>query len=439
MDAAAPALPLRGRVDVAPLLAVAAPLALLAVVLAALSPALVVGDSWLALVAGREVAEHGLPHVDHLTALTAGRRWVDQQWLGQLVLYGAARLGGVGAALALCLACSLAAVALCLHVAYRRGASPGTLLLFAVLAVASAPWGFQLRTQSIALALFALTLWLLERDSLLVLPVLALWANVHGSVVVGVALVLARAVVARRPLLALAPLAVLASPYAASLPGYYRLMLLDPPFGTAVKEWHRTEPSALTLVFFVLAVVAVVLARRVDRFGLVVLALTGALALDAIRGIVWFALAALAFLPAAATRRRAVLSGAGASVFAVFACAVAVAAVAWAGTRDVEGRFPSALLSVPGPVLANEASADWLLWHRPGLRVAYDVRFELDTKAQIARLLAWRRLRPGWRALAAGYRTVVDDPKHVDRLVAAGGWRRVLSSRTLAVAERTSP
>src|SRR4051812_17143914 len=42
--------PARSRLDVAPLLAVAAPLALLAVALVVISPGLVVQDSWLALV-----------------------------------------------------------------------------------------------------------------------------------------------------------------------------------------------------------------------------------------------------------------------------------------------------------------------------------------------------------------------------------------------------
>src|SRR5262249_46642745 len=45
-------------------------------------------DTWLSLLAGRLVAHHGLPHKDTLDAITAGRRWVDQQWLAHLTLYG---------------------------------------------------------------------------------------------------------------------------------------------------------------------------------------------------------------------------------------------------------------------------------------------------------------------------------------------------------------
>jgi hypothetical protein len=89
-------------------------------------------------------------------------------------------------------------------------------------------------------------------------------------------------------------------------------------------------------------------------------------------------------------------------------------------------------------VLANEASADWLLWRLPELRgrIAYDVRFEVLTPAQIRRLLVWRKFEPRWQRAADGYSIVVDDPAHVSRLVAAGGWRRVLAGKHIAVAER---
>src|SRR5207253_11145412 len=62
-------------------------------------PLQLVQDSWLALVSGREVAQHGLPQHDSLTLWTMGDRWIDQQWLGQLGYYGLARLGGMRAVL----------------------------------------------------------------------------------------------------------------------------------------------------------------------------------------------------------------------------------------------------------------------------------------------------------------------------------------------------
>src|SRR5207302_8141320 len=145
-----------------------------------------------------------------------------------------------------------------------------------------------------------------------------LWANLHGSVVLGALLVIAyglhaivRAENRSARLRALtcvvvSPPALLASPYATSLPGYYRLMLLNPPFGREIKEWQQTTPSGLTAVFFLLLAVAVVLVvTRRGRLGLLdllVLGLTVAAGLDALRGIVWFSLACAALLPALLTR-----------------------------------------------------------------------------------------------------------------------------------------
>src|SRR6187455_1035494 len=51
-------------------------------------PALIVNDSWLNLVAGREVIENGLPSRDEITVYGLGATWTDQQWLAQVVMYG---------------------------------------------------------------------------------------------------------------------------------------------------------------------------------------------------------------------------------------------------------------------------------------------------------------------------------------------------------------
>ena len=51
-------------------------------------PALVVNDSWLNLMAGREVVENGLPSRDEITVYGLGATWTDQQWLAQIFMYG---------------------------------------------------------------------------------------------------------------------------------------------------------------------------------------------------------------------------------------------------------------------------------------------------------------------------------------------------------------
>jgi hypothetical protein len=235
-------------------------------------------------------------------------------------------------------------------------------------------------------------------------------------------------------------------------------MLLNPPFGREVREWQQTTPSGLTAVFFLLLAVAVVLViTRRGRLGLLdllVLGLTAAAGLDALRGIVWFGLACVALLPALLTRSPGTtrFEGRAADLSAWAAITVAAAAIVWVGARpgtSYTTRFPRALARVVDartaagrePVFADDSSADWLLWELPSLRgqVAYDVRFELLTKSQIAQLVAWDNLEPGSRKVLADYPFVIADPKHIAALVATGRWRPLLSSSQEALAERVHP
>src|SRR3569623_3290150 len=56
-------------------------------------------DGWYAFLGGDVVGQHGLPSHDTLTVWGHGRRWVDQQWLAQLVYYGLYSLRGLRLAL----------------------------------------------------------------------------------------------------------------------------------------------------------------------------------------------------------------------------------------------------------------------------------------------------------------------------------------------------
>src|SRR6476646_5800580 len=56
-------------------------------------------DGWYAFLGGDLIVHHGLPSHDTLTVWGHGRRWVDQQWLAQLVYYGLYALGGLRVAL----------------------------------------------------------------------------------------------------------------------------------------------------------------------------------------------------------------------------------------------------------------------------------------------------------------------------------------------------
>src|SRR5690242_19833875 len=237
-----------------------------AVLITHLSTALA-ADGWMALLSGRVVAQHGLPSHDTLTIWAQGRQWVDQQWLAQYVLYELEQLGGLRLVLLIHAALVTAGLGGAAVLARRLGGSArsSTWVALPVL-VAFWPGAAVMRPQSFAYPLFVAVLWLLLDDLrlqshrvYLVLPLLVLWANLHGSVVVGAALVSGYGLVAvagtlwRKPrtvhirsfVLMVAPwLCMLASPYAASLPHYYRT-IFSSSFGSYVTEW---APTTLTLV-----------------------------------------------------------------------------------------------------------------------------------------------------------------------------------------------
>ncbi len=344
----------------------------------------------------------------------------------------------------------------------------------------AAPWAWTFRAQLFALPLFTGLVWLLASEArrpsrrvYLALPLLVVWANLHGSVVLGAVLTMTLAaieLVSRRDLplrrglalLLLAPLAVLATPYGPiETARYYRFMLTDPPFASRVIEWQPSDLGADTLVFYALATLAVVVVvlgrRRLQAFDVVALALTFVGAVLAIRGIPWFALTSMILLPVALG---SVLEGSAAVVrsglnrgLAVGAVAVVAVAVAVAVARDAswyESEWPNGALSAVAEVaadpservLATDRHADWLLWKVPGLRgrLAFDVRFELYDEAFFDRLASYKLQTGDWKALAEGYGLVVVDEKPpttpTDGLLAEPGARKLYADDRVTVVLR---
>jgi hypothetical protein len=448
----------------------------LVVVVAAL-PQELVQDSWLALLSGREVAQHGLSHTDSLTVWTSGRPWVDQQWLGQLFFYWLWLLAGMRAVLLTHALVLVATVAVGLRAARSLGASTQSVAVGGVAALTVAPWGMQLRTQGIGELFFVVLVALLATDArspsrrvYLVLPLLALWANIHGSVVLGAALVALRALTlafgpnrSRRRALALlggAGLSTFASPYGLSLAGYYKHMLANPQLHGFIDEWGPSTPSVRTAAFYALAFAAVWLTARhggrLTPFSRLVLLLTMVSAVTAVRSIVWFGLAALVLLPQLLDPilSRVEFASLGRLVrpLAVTATAAALAATAFALTRSngwLLQDWPTAQAGQiadlarhtgNGRVFADDRYADWLLWTEPQMRgrVAYDVRFELFTRRQITLLSRFHnRIGDSWRAAADGYPIVVLDPTLqqpvADGLLAHGRYRSVVANAQIVV------
>ena len=456
--------------------------------------AFVTADTWLALASGRVVADGGPPSTDTLTAWTLGREWVDQQWLGQLAFYELWRAGALVLVGLAHVVIVIATLSWTLAAARRRGGSPRHVALVGLLAVV--PIGLvagNIRTQTFALPLFVGLLLALSRDSrtpsrrvLLAFPLLVVWANVHGSVVLGAGLVgLAGAIhvvaglrgersraqlLHGLGLIAIVPPALLATPYGLSLFAYLGDLFGNGEIAELASDWMPTTLTAIDAPLFALAGVTLVLIGR-DRRHLtafeqlaLVLLLLGALAAG--RNIGWFALAALLMTPALLTRRRPERGAQPpplrlAAAVSLLAC-VAVVGVAIAGLarmdREVERRFPPAAADVVARAVAgadpsltlftHPRFADWLIFRHPQLagRIPFDIRYELLTEEQLRRFRRFRdQIGADWREAAGGARLVVLDSseKPLDVLPATStillrepGARRLYSGHDIAVIER---
>jgi hypothetical protein len=447
-------------------------LAAFALLLAVRLPVLVAPDTWLALVGGREIVEHGIPHHDALTVWTAGTTWVDQQWLAQLAIYGTVALGGLRLALVLHVGLLVVTLGGVLVGARKLGASPRSAAIGGVLFLLAGAASTVLRAQTLALPLFALLLWLLLSDVrtpsnrvLASLPLLALWANLHGTAVLAAALVALRGIDSLRRrtpvalvLIAGAPTALLASPYGLSLVDYYRATIGNRSFSKFITEWAPPSFPG-DWQFFVLAAAALWLvsrqAPRLSRYELAVFAALLVGALSASRNAVWLAMFCGMVLPklidaewppaAAGAPRR--LNAAVWAVVATMLVTVLIAAFshdpAWYEQRYPAGaarHVTQVLRTEPtARVLASETLADWLLWKVPETRgrIAFDVRFELLSKSQLVHMSEFTNAAEGWRPLLDGYRVVVLEPVRHRRneraLLAGGSVHRVFRNDRISV------
>ncbi len=154
-------------------------------------------DTYLHVAAGQwMLAHHALPTADTFSYTMAGAHWAPSEWLGELALAVVYDAAGWGGAVVLTASCFGAAIGLLTWFLSRRmeplpaviGALAGAVLVLPHLLA---------RTHVFALPL--MVLWcgaiLAARDEergppWALLPVMLLWANLHGSFLFGVALAL---------------------------------------------------------------------------------------------------------------------------------------------------------------------------------------------------------------------------------------------------------
>ncbi|HOW97691.1 MAG TPA: tetratricopeptide repeat protein [Kiritimatiellia bacterium] len=144
---------------------------------------------WLRLATGRAIAEQGIPRADAFTFTAAGLPWVNTSWLYDRLLYGLWNLGGAALVTLLHAAFVVLAFGLLIRPARRLAGPVGT-----ALALLGCAWLLSVRfvvSPVLPSLLFAALFIRVLSESprawmpVTLLPVQWLWANVHGSFVLG--------------------------------------------------------------------------------------------------------------------------------------------------------------------------------------------------------------------------------------------------------------
>jgi hypothetical protein len=244
------------------------------------------------VVVGRDILSRGeLPHADSFSFTFAGEPWIAQQWLGECALALLHQVGGLDTVLlatATLLACLYTWLG---HRLLRAGMHPLIAGLIVALAVLASAYHFHPRPHVLNIVLLGWTFARLcdfeaGRTSLWSLfwlvPLYALWANVHGGMVGGVATLAAAAagwglakwvgretpVAGYRQLLGLGALVLacgltaLLNPYGLDLPRVW-FELMGSPLLPRIMEEHgpllTAGPVAGAVVLFALVYLAALL------------------------------------------------------------------------------------------------------------------------------------------------------------------------------------
>jgi hypothetical protein len=403
---------------------------------------------WLAALGGEIVELGRIPAgVPYAAASSAG--WENAPVLGELAFHGLeAALGDRGLLFALVGAVFLAVAVLAIDMRREDAADAPSALVLLLVAVAASQWLLVVRGQLFSLALFPVLVLLLRNQARLpsqaiwVLPPLfALWSNLHGGVLVGIAVAGAYLLfhrLRRTPGTAIAVLvaslaAVLATPSLLDTRHYYRGVL-----GSEAAVGHEglwaplSFDMPLDIAFFVAGVplVLAALASRPKPWELVALAGLAAMTVQAGRNAVW--LVVFAAVPAArwltGTREWRIrpprfVTGALAAMLALLLAVGLGRVVAPPGAGDAL-RARAALEAGSAPILADDINAEALALD--GRLVWISNPLDAFMPADQRLYLDWIAGRKSGDALPASFPVVLvtADTLPAERLAGQDGWRQ---------------
>ena len=421
-------------------------------------------DLFWHLAAGRDIFA-GNAGVDHASWTILGRPLPLDEWLGEVLLFGAYSAGGWTGIIALraivVAALAFLVAANALSAAPRR---PLIALVMSLPALLIARYVWTDRPELVGFLCFTILVTTLraERWSLAIPPLLLVWSNVHGSYALGIVLTLIalghRAVTEperRRSAILIAALSVIAC-----VPTLLRERVVttslfwSPP--REIQEWSVPDVTTFPALMFGLVLVAVlvaaVAARRRDDRELVLLVPTLFVGMSATRHMPFFAIAAAPYLARVASEAwdryaraapRPDALGKRAEVGAAVLLALALAAGLASAPRepDLAGYPVAAVAAVPAGrgVLNLYDWGGYLIWFAPQAPVFIDGRYLPYTAAVLDDYRAIVAAHPGWEAVAArrGVRTIIVRPTDTIAVRAPDrGWRVAFADQNAVVLVR---
>jgi len=267
---------------------------------------------WLAAM-GREIVRTGSIPARIPYAAAPSAHWANVPVLAELVFHALeSTLGDRGLVLAQLVAVVTALVFLALDMRAARIPDAARAVVLVAVLVAAVPAFTVARSQLFSLALFPLLLLLLRADARapsrriwLLVPLIALWSNLHGAVLVGLVVAGVYLVVERFPrqraltagVLAASVGALFLTPALLRSGSYYAGVLGGEAAKTGDGMWAPLSPHSffdVTFVVVALPLVLLALRSRPALWELVCLVVLAAAAVHVSRNTVWFALFAAA-------------------------------------------------------------------------------------------------------------------------------------------------
>jgi hypothetical protein len=348
-----------------------------------------------------------------------------------------------------------------------------------------------IRAQVLAMPLFVAMVWGLIDDAdqprfrrrvWLVVPMLVLWSNLHGSALLAALIVTAysayRAVVLRSAresavrygsVAGLSLLTIFANPYGSGVIDYYRSLIGNSVVRQYITEWGPPSFGNVVSFGFIAMLLATCIVqgyalgkgRRLPVVQAGLLILTAVLASQGVRYQAWFGIMAAAVngptLAAigrpphelAAHVKRSLLGLVAAAAAATLIIVGATSGATFEQLQPTNAMAAAASYARAHPtarLLADDTTSSALLWKYPALqgRVAFDARLEQFDQNETRRWFKFITVSGAdWMSATRGYDLVIvsrhDHPELARALASEPGWRPLYSDADGLVMVRTAP